>query len=217
MAAAALARAPDAAAEASTARRLAPLPCVESGPLRPASPVYCRRDRHHVTPEFRAVLLRVSQHVADAHPGAVVRYMEASWPRGQRPMPPHLSHGDGRQIDIAVFYTDRSGRPLALPPPAPGERLARGYGAYEPPRREAERVCRGGPQTRPDPPPERTWRLDEARTRDLIRALLAEPGVRRIFLEPHLKSRLGLAGAERVRFAGCAAARHDDHIHVDFR
>ena len=48
-------------------------------------------------------------------------------------------------------------------------------------------------------------------------ALLAERRVRRIFLEPHLKRRLGYAEDGRVRFAGCHAARHDDHVHVDFR
>ena len=50
-----------------------------------------------------------------------------------------------------------------------------------------------------------------------MQALLAERHVRRIFVEPHLKRRLGFAGEARVRFAGCSAARHDDHLHVDFR
>jgi hypothetical protein len=40
--------------------------------------------------------------------------------------------------------------------------------------------------------------------------------VRRVFIEPHLKARLDLARLSKVRFAGCRAARHDDHIHVDF-
>lgn len=196
---------------------LVPLPCEETGALRPADPIYCEKARHYVTPTAREALLRAADRVARERPGAVVRYMEASWPRGVRPMPPHRSHGDGRQIDLAIFYEDRTGRPLNLPPRSTRERLARGYGAYEPPYREADRVCAGGPHSRPDPPADRGWRIDPARTQALMDALLAERGVRRIFLEPHLKRRLGYADDARVRFAGCNAARHDDHLHVDFR
>ena len=68
-----------------------------------------------------------------------------------------------------------------------------------------------------DPPADRAWRLDEDRTRDLLALLVADPRVRRIFVEPHLKTRLGFDGNAKVRFAGCQAARHDDHVHVDFR
>lgn len=197
--------------------RLVPLPCAEAGSLRPADPVHCAKGRHYVTPDAREALLRAADRVARERPGTVVRYMEASWLQGVRPMPPHRSHGDGRQVDLAVFYEDRTGRPLDRPPPSPSPRLLRGYGAYEPPRHEAERVCAGSPASGPDPPATRGWRLDAARTQALIDALLAERRVRRIFLEPHLKRRLGYGGEPRIRFAGCAAARHDDHVHTDFR
>ena len=33
-----------------------------------------------------------------------------------------------------------------------------------------------------------------------------------IFIEPHLKNRLKI-GNNRIRFHGCKAVRHDDHIH----
>eukprot|EP01036_Dinobryon_divergens_P000370 gene370-456_t len=107
--------------------------------------------------------------------------MEASWPSGVKPMPPHLSHGDGRQIDLALFYQDSRGHSLSAPPRAPGPPIAPGYGAYEPPRRESDRVCVGGRghHDRPDPPTTRPWRLDETRTADLIRRLIAEPEVKR--------------------------------------
>jgi murein endopeptidase len=179
---------------------------------------YCRQGKHYVTPAARTLLIRLSGELSAERPGAVVRYMEASWPRGARPMPPHRSHGDGHEVDLALFYLGRDGRRLAKPPHAPGPPIAPGYGAYEPPQREGQRVCTGpGPHDRPDPPAWRTWRLDEAGTGDLIRKLVAEPGVRRVFVEPHLKDRLGFAHEAKVRFAGCVAARHDDHIHVDFR
>jgi len=196
---------------------LVALPC-RGGPLQPVAQRYCRDRKNYVTPAARGVLLGAADRLAARHPGLVVRYMEASWPSGVRPMPPHFSHGDGRQIDLVLFYEDRSGRPLSGPA-KPYGRHAPGYGAFEPPRHEADRMCAGLKTAHdlPDPPANRPWRLDDDRTAELVRTLAAESQVRRVFLEPHLKRRLGFAGDAKVRFAGCNAARHDDHIHVDFR
>jgi hypothetical protein len=44
----------------------------------------------------------------------------------------------------------------------------------------------------------------------------AAPVLRHILIEPHLERRPGLWGHPKLRFAGCQAARHDDHLHVDF-
>lgn len=193
---------------------LVALPC--DGALKAHWRFYCDARRNYVTRGARQSLDRVTKALRRKHPGVTVRYLEASWPRGTRPMPPHLSHGDGRQLDIALFYTDRRGRPLAAPP------TRTGYRAYEPPRSGDPRACTVLHRRLPlndgaDPPADRGWRLDEVRTRDLVAALSADPAVRRIFIEPHLKARLGFAHDPKVRFAGCRAARHDDHLHVDFR
>jgi len=193
---------------------LVALPC-DGGPLRPHAKAYCLGRRNYVTAPAQASLLTAAEALRAAHPGSAVTYMEASWPLGRRPMPPHLSHGDGRQVDLALLYTDLDGRPLPGPP------TLSGYGAYEPPARERDRACTGKSRRAKrndgqDPPANRAWRLDEARTAALVRILSADPKVRRIFLEPHLKRRLGLGMDRKVRFAGCQAARHDDHIHVDF-
>ena len=200
----------------ANAAGLVPLPCGSEGAIRPAHKIYCISQRHYVTPAARAALSDVALALAAASPGTQVGYMEASWPIGKKPMPPHLSHGDGRQIDLALFYETPTGAPLSVPP---ATTLKIGYGAYEPPRRETERACPGGArgkEERPDPPNNRQWRLDEARTRQLVRLLVEDKRVRRVFIEPHLKTRLGFGSNAKVRFAGCRAARHDDHLHVDF-
>ena len=194
---------------------LVPLPCADAGPLRPHTRGYCLLQRHYVRAPPRAALVRAATRLQARYPGTTVRFMEASWPVGKRPMPPHLSHGDGRQVDLALFYVDLKGRPLAAAP------TVSGYGAYEPPLKGSDRRCTGATKRpskidAPDPPGDRNWRLDEVRTADMVRLLAADPRVRRIFIEPHLKSRLGLSRLGKVRFAGCRAARHDDHIHVDF-
>jgi hypothetical protein len=38
--------------------------------------------------------------------------------------------------------------------------------------------------------------------------------VERVFIEPYLAKRLGVS-SPRLRFQGCGAARHDDHVHVE--
>jgi hypothetical protein len=55
--------------------------------------------------------------------------------------------------------------------------------------------------------------LEPQRTAALVRALVADPRVGKVFLEPPLARQLGLEDA-KLRFQGCRAARHDDHIHA---
>jgi len=198
-------------APAPNAAGLTTLPC-RAAHLKPAWGYYCRFGRHYVTPSTRAAVIKTADAVAARFPGSAVMFMDASGANGHRPFWPHLSHGDGREIDLALFYTDRAGRPLDRPP------TLNGYGAYEPPRPREVRACKGqkGPDE-PDPPASRTWRLDAARTRALVVAVTRDPRVRRVFLEPHLKQSLGLAGNDKIHFQGCWVARHDDHLHVDFR
>lgn len=187
------------------------LPCEGEARLRAANRNYCNKDRNYVTPAAQSVMRDLAVTVAAAHPDAIVHYMEASWPSGKKPMPPHLSHGDGREIDVALFYETRAGVALQRPP------TPSGYYAFEPRRRTDADPCAG--KTRPgnnaDPPEVRDWRLDEVRTRTLIRALLDDRRVRRLLLEPHLKKRLGFASEDRIRFPGCNTLRHDGHVHVD--
>lgn len=195
---------------------LVSLPCDGSTPLEPTRSYYCRRDRHYVTPAARAALIAAANAMRQRWPGEVVRFMDASAPDGVKPFPPHLSHGDGRQIDLGLYYTDVEGRPLDAFPAT--DRYG-GYWPAEPPRPGEQIACpdgRSGRAEKPDPPADRPWRLDEARTKDLVEILAADPRVRRILIEPHLERRFGMWGHPKLRFAGCQAARHDDHIHVDF-
>jgi hypothetical protein len=194
-----------------SAAGLVRLPCRSESHLKAAHARYCKQDRNWVTPTAQAVMREVAKYIAAAHAGSVVHYMEASWPSGKRPMPPHLSHGDGREIDVALFYETTDGKPLPRPP------TSSGYYAFEPMRPGDFDPCAG--RTRPgdnrNPPNNRRWRLDETRTKTLIRALLDDRRVRRLLLEPHLKDRLGFANEARIRFPGCNTLRHDGHVHVD--
>jgi hypothetical protein len=59
--------------------------------------------------------------------------------------------------------------------------------------------------------------LDTARTGAMLKWLVEQGpghGVRRILLEPHMAARLGVT-SPLIRFQGCRAGRHDDHVHID--
>lgn len=60
------------------------------------------------------------------------------------------------------------------------------------------------------------FRFDNRRTRAMIDEFASYADVGKIFIEPHLRARLGLTSS-KVRFHGCQAVRHDDHIHVQLR
>lgn len=58
--------------------------------------------------------------------------------------------------------------------------------------------------------PQRT--LDTARTREALLWLARDDRVKKILIEPHILERLNIQHP-KIRFQGCRAARHDDHIH----
>lgn len=195
----------------------APLPCDLSDrtPLGPATLWTCILNRHYVAAGVDIVLGRVAGSLSQQAPGARIGYLDAGFPFSDAfPMVPHLSHRHGRAVDLPFLYIDAATGALR-PAPSPF-----GYWGYVQPRPGEPRPCAG----------KESWlrwdmdwlqpfldngHLDEAGTAALIKALADSPDVTRIFLEPHLKVRLGL-GHSKVRFQGCRAARHDDHLHVEF-
>lgn len=185
-----------------------PLPCFGE-PLRLQSPIYCIALRHFTDHEMAALARDAAEQVAEAFPGTVTLALDGGFPLTDLPLLPHLSHDDGEKLDFAFFYRDAAGY-------APGQtRSPVGYFAFE---------VLDVPQCLPAFPTMRwdlrllqpLWRdlaLDEARTAALTQALLEDPRSGKLFLEPPLALRMGLAHP-KLRFQGCGAARHDDHIHV---
>ena len=188
-----------------------PLPC-GGEVLRSQSVVYCALMRNFVTPEMKDVAEDAAARVAAEFPGTVTLTLDGNLPFGEGvPLIPHLSHDDGEKLDFAYYFTDAEGRYL------PGKtRSWIGYWAFETDGTDCPAA--GGWSMRWDMGwlqglwPDR--RLDEARTRALILALAGDPRVSKIFVEPSLARRLQVSGP-KIRFQGCRAARHDDHIHVE--
>jgi hypothetical protein len=190
-----------------------PLPC--SGEvLRTQSRLYCVLLRNFVTPEMADVALDAAQAVAVSFPGTVTLALDGGFPfLDGMPLVPHLSHDDGEKLDFAFYYAD----------------TVHGDGAYLPGQSASAigyfSFLRLGEETCPPVWPTLRWEmrwleplhrsigLEPERTRALIEALAADLRVGKIFVEPPVAAALGVAG-EKIRFQGCRAARHDDHIHV---
>ncbi len=187
-----------------------PLPCFGE-PLRMQSAVYCVLNRHYVTPELARVAQDAATDMAAAFPGTVTLALDGGFPfiTGM-PLIPHLSHDDGEKLDFAFFYAAPDGTYL------PGQtRSPIGYFAFE-------RV--GDPGCAPTwftlrwdlPWLQPLWparKVDPERTAALISIFANDARVGKVFVEPPLARTLGQSHP-KLRFQGCRAARHDDHIHI---
>jgi hypothetical protein len=200
-----------------------PLPCYAEPdrPFEAAHPIYCVLNRHYVEPRLISLLADLSREMDRTYPGTTTLFLDANFPfLDGFPLLPHLSHGDGRKLDIAYYYATRTGSYL------PGQvRSPIGYWAFEQPGASDSSPCgnqswlslrwdmKALQQLYPDRP------MESERTRAALRWLVTEGqqhGVERVFIEPYLAARLGVSSAI-LGFQGCRAARHDDHIHVQIR
>jgi hypothetical protein len=195
------------------------LPCAEQGALRAATPLYCIAHRHYVRPQLRALAQDMARAVDQQYPGTLTLTLDAGFPFFDGfPLLPHLSHDDGRKLDVAFYYARRDTGDHERG----GLRSPFGYWAFEEPAAGERQPCRGRagalrwdqawfqPLTRND------LTLDGRRLAAALSWLEHDGRARRALLEPHLADRLG-ANAGFVRFQGCAAARHDDHFHIELR
>ncbi|MCY4336788.1 MAG: hypothetical protein OXC60_19205 [Litoreibacter sp.] len=184
------------------------LNCFDDGPLQVQSLMYCALNRHYVTPELRDVLIDTADEMGRRYPGTETIVLDANFPfLDGFPLLPHLSHDDGEKADLAFFYRDETGY-------LPGvTRSPIGYFAFEPGPTDCTPRW---PTLRWDfdilQPLWRDYALDEERMAAVMRILSSDERVGKTFIEPHLVQSLQVAHP-RIRFQGCRAARHDDHIH----
>ena len=199
------------------------LPCFSTAErlLQAVSPLFCLTNRNYARQAVHRMLFDLSDAMARAAPGTVTAYLDAGFLfLDGFPMLPHLSHRHGRDVDLAFFYLQGD---ATIPLPAAGS-WPIGYWAYVQPRGGDPQPCTA---RMVDLRWDLDWlqpafgglRLDERRTAAMLRWLsdnAGRYGIRKILLEPHLQRRLA-TDARLVRFQGCRAARHDDHLHVQTR
>lgn len=178
-------------------------------------------NRNYVTPKMATVLTAISLNLKKEYPTIKVIYLDANFPFiNGFPLLPHLSHSDGKKIDISFMYQTKKGILTNLKP------ANSGYGVFVSPAKNEihqTNICKekgfwqygftkyltlGNFNT--------NLKLSEKATGNLIRHILKNDAVSKLFIEPHLKSRLKLYHS-KIRFHGCGAVRHDDHIHFQIK
>jgi hypothetical protein len=194
------------------------LPCGTNGdgPVVAATWLTCALNRGYVRPEVRDLVAALGAEIWQQFPGSQLTTLEGNMPFiNGFPLLPHLSHRDGRKVDLAYFYRSHEGNAAI----SHGSPSWVGYFIYEQPVQGEPLPCAGRwtplrwdfDWLQPRPP---LWRIDAQRTAWMLNWLKRQPQVSRIFVEPYLAQRLEVADG-KVRFQGCHAARHDDHIHVE--
>jgi hypothetical protein len=174
-------------------------------------------NRNYVTKELHKVLVSASSQFQKSHPSLQLIYLDANFPFFDGfPLLPHLSHNDGKKIDLAFIYRDSNGNPTNAKPSHSG------YGFFEEPKSgeiSQTKICKETGHWQYDYPKYLTFGsqndliLDKEKTTQLIQILSQNSSVQKIFIEPHLKKRWNLTSS-KIRFQGCRAVRHDDHIHM---
>lgn len=194
-----------------------------TGILRPLNLVTCLLNRHYVSEDLKVVLISAAIKINDEFPGTKTNYLDANFPFFNGfSLFPHLSHNDGKKIDIAFYYKDSDTKKITNSAPS-----FIGYGVYEEPLNYEvnfpEKCAKEGfwqygaltyliPKWKTD-----KFDLDQERTRKFIKILSNSGITSKIFIEPHLKQRWNLTKYNKIRFHGCHAVRHDDHIHWQVR
>lgn len=189
----------------------------ENSPLKPANIFYCLFARNYVKPELKELLIQSAIEMQKENSNNVIYYLDACFPFWDGfSLLPHLSHTDGKKVDISFYYRKKTNKELLYSPAS-----SFGYWVYEQPKSGEAQPCSGkNSSLRWD----FNWlqkhfvdvEMDSHRTKLLLQRLCESELVDKIFIEPHLKERMKLTD-EKIRFQGCYAARHDDHIHMQIK
>lgn len=195
------------------------LPITQESNIKPLNFLTTLLNRNYVTKELYEVVFNVSNELDGV---VVINYLDANFPFFDGfPLLPHLSHNDGKKLDLSFCYFDAETNKPSLAAPS-----FIGYGISENPKgsetHTAEFCSRKGywqygilnklvPQSNKD-----HYIFDIDNTKLLIEAILVQKSVSKVFIEPHLVKRMNLNNS-KIRFHGCHAVRHDDHIHFQVR
>ncbi len=182
--------------------------------LKPRNWFYPLAFRNYVKPELKGFLEDSSN-----SKNIQITYLDANFPFFDGfPLLPHLSHSDGKKIDISFMYLDEEAKPTDKKPSTSG------YGVYsESNKNYTCKSCLKKGYWQYDFSKYLTFgtinnlKLDREKTSDLINQFLSISETQKIFIEPHLKQSLGFRNESKIRFHGCQAVRHDDHIHLQIK
>ena len=193
----------------------------ESEFLKAHSFFYKLANRNYVRPELNKSIGQIATEFERQHTGIKMVYLDANFPFINKfPLLPHLSHNDGKKIDVSLIYENNDGQLTNKKPSVSG------YGVYEMPTQkeyDQTEVCKEKGNWQYDFPKYLTLgtinkgiEFSEKGTQQLVKLIIKQKNIGKLFIEPHLKVRLNLNN-RKVRFHGCQAVRHDDHIHFQLK
>ncbi|SDS70473.1 hypothetical protein [Winogradskyella sediminis] len=181
--------------------------------LKPRNWFYPLAFRNYVNSELKVQLEDAAYALSVSD--ITITYLDGNFPfLNGFPLLPHLSHNDGKKIDISLMYLDPQGKSTNKKPSTSG------YGVFaHSDKNYSTNSCLQKGYWQYDFTKHLTFgtlnnlQLDKGKTAILIKQLLSSPSAHKLFIEPHLKHSLGLSHRSKIRFHGCKAVRHDDHIH----
>jgi len=187
--------------------------------IRPTNYMTVLLNRNYVRPQLNKLLKATTSDLKDSN--IQINYLDANFPFINKfPLLPHLSHNDGKKLDISLVYENADGEIINK------QKSVSGYGVFEDPRpNEYNQIdkCLIMGYFQYDYPKYVTFgsindelKFSAKGSKRLIRSILKNKSLGKLFIEPHLKQRLGLSNS-KIRYHGCRAVRHDDHIHIQLK
>ncbi|MFD2188986.1 hypothetical protein [Aquimarina celericrescens] len=178
-------------------------------------------NRNYIKAELHISLQEIAASYQKQHHGIKIVYLDANFPFVNGfPLFPHLSHNDGKKIDISFVYLDQNDRLTNRKPSISG------YGVFEKPTNkeyDQTKACKKNGYWQYDYSQYLTFgtinknlKFSEKATKDLLLAIVNHQQIGKVFIEPHLKNRLRVENS-KIRFQGCQTVRHDDHIHLQLK
>lgn len=176
-------------------------------------------NRNYVRPQMNLLLANTEKELSGTN--IHINYLDANFPFiNGFPLLPHLSHNDGKKLDISLVYKNSNGTISTK------QKSFTGYGVFEEPTsKEFNQIdkCKTKGYFQYDYPKyvkiskiNKELTFSKKGNKQLINAILNNNRIGKLFIEPHLKNRLGLTNS-KIRYHGCKAVRHDDHIHIQLK
>ena len=192
---------------------------VYSEKIKPTNFMTVLLNRNYVKPKLNELLKQTEKQLIRTN--IEIHYLDANFPFINKfPLLPHLSHNDGKKIDISLIYETKKGKITNK------QKSLSGYGFFENPKSNENnqiKKCLENGYFQYDFPKYLTLGkindklvFSEKGTKKLIKNILKNPDLEKLFIEPHLKSRMNLKN-NKIRYHGCRAVRHDDHIHIQLK
>lgn len=198
-----------------------PLPffSTKETPVKSGNILMSLMNRNYVKPMLRNAFFKTAKAVHKKYPSVELIYLDANFPFFEGfPLLPHLSHDDGEKLDVAFLYENKKTKKFYN-----NTFSFLGYGVGEEPKKgeiNKPKNCEKQGNWQYNFMKKITFakmkkglEFDESANRFLLQKIMENQEVKKVFIEPHLQQRLNLVKYKKIRFHGCHAVRHDDHIH----